>query len=101
MPTMFIDPYAFGPDYSHYSFEIGGSSTAQQQGFHTPHQPIPPAQSPVLDLNTPTNVAPGTSQQEHHDTEDDEDEEPQLVRRRPQRMRRRPRCGTGSHYFDD
>ena len=101
MPTMFADPFTFGPDYSQCSFEVGGSSTAQQQGFHTPQQPIPPVQSPVWDLNTPPNVAQSTSRQEHDDTGDEEEEEPQLVHRRPQRVRRRPRCGTGSHYFGD
>ena len=35
MPTMFVDPFAFGLAYSHYSFEVGGSSAAQQHGFHT------------------------------------------------------------------
>ena len=47
------------------------------------------------------NVAQTTSQKEHDNVGDDEQEEPRLVQRQPQRMRRRPHCGTGSHYFDD
>ena len=100
MTTMFADPFAFGADYSAHPFQLGGSSSVQQHDLVTPQQPIPPVHSPVCDLNSPPNVTQNTPQQEHGDDEDDEEEEPQLQLRRPQRIRRRPRCGTGSHYFD-
>ena len=105
MTALLTDPSAFGLQYSAHSFDLGGSSHSPEQGFSTPHQPIPLVQSPMWDLNsTPATVQTRLQQQPDDDDDDDDDgeeEEAQLALRRPQRQRRRPRCGTGSHYFDD
>lgn len=105
MTALLTDPFTFGVEYSGHTFEFGGSSHVQEETFNTPHQPIPQAQSPMWDLNSPPTTIQNAPQEEHgddcDDDDDDEEEEPQLVLRRPQRIRRRPRCGTGSHYFDE
>ena len=53
MTALLTDPFTFGVEYSAHSFEPGGSSHIQEQPFSTLHQPIPPVQSPMWDLNSP------------------------------------------------
>ena len=101
MTALLTDPFTFDMEYSAHSFEPGGSSHIQEQPFSTPHQPIPPVQSPMWDLNSPPTVTRSPLRQQPDDDDDAEEEEAQLALRRPQRVRRRPRCGTGSHYFDE
>ena len=56
---------------------------------------------PNVGFKLPPTVTHSPLRQPPDDDDDNEEEEAQLALRRPQRVRRRPRCGTGSHYFDD
>ena len=92
----------FRPEYSGFSFELGGSSNMQQNIFETPPQRIPPVSSPVWDLNSPPSTERNIINQQEadeHDDNDDNNSEPSPIQQRPQRQGRRPRCGTGSHIL--
>ncbi|XP_028787985.1 serine/threonine-protein phosphatase 7 long form homolog [Neltuma alba] len=84
--SLFDDPALFIDQYNTSSFEQGGPSN---EAFVTPRQSISLAESPWFDLNTSTTQTNETLDQTQEVN----------IQQRPQRARRRPRCGTGSHYL--
>ncbi|XP_028758913.1 TMV resistance protein N-like [Neltuma alba] len=86
--TLLDNPALFSAEYNASTFEHGGPSN---EAFVTPRQSIHLNESPWFDLNTPTTQTNETFEAQEID----------IQQQRPQRMRRRPRCGTGSHYQNE